>query len=121
MLQRSIVLRLQLYDVYRGIVKRDMPFDIYGLRCFGVCFVDLLSVLPRSGVLSCHHCFFQVDYSKAYLRHLFVSDEYLGKQIATIHNLGFYMWLVREARRQIIAGTFYAWKEKMVKQMATRL
>ena len=61
------------------------------------------------------------DYSKAYLRHLFVSDEYLGKQIATIHNLGFYMWLVREARRQIIAGTFYAWKEKMVKQMATRL
>ncbi|SFN29012.1 queuine tRNA-ribosyltransferase [Paenimyroides ummariense] len=61
------------------------------------------------------------DYSKAYLRHLFVSDEYLGKQIATIHNLGFYMWLVREARKQIIAGTFYAWKEKMVKQMATRL
>jgi len=61
------------------------------------------------------------DYSKAYLRHLFVSNEYLGKQIATIHNLGFYMWLVREARRQIIAGTFYAWKEKMVKQMATRL
>lgn len=61
------------------------------------------------------------DYSKAYLRHLFVSDEYLGKQIATIHNLGFYMWLVREARRQIIAGRFYAWKEKMVKQMATRL
>ncbi|WLD24971.1 tRNA guanosine(34) transglycosylase Tgt [Flavobacterium dauae] len=61
------------------------------------------------------------DYSKAYLRHLFISDEYLAKQIATIHNLGFYMWLVREARKQILAGTFYAWKEKMVKQMATRL
>ena len=61
------------------------------------------------------------EYSKAYLRHLFVADEYLGKQIATIHNLGFYMWLVREARQQILAGTFYAWKEKMVKQMATRL
>ncbi len=61
------------------------------------------------------------DYSKAYLRHLFVSDEYLGKQIATIHNLGFYMWLVREARRQILAGTFYEWKEKMVKKLATRL
>jgi len=61
------------------------------------------------------------DYSKAYLRHLFVANEYLGKQIATIHNLGFYMWLVREARKQILAGTFYAWKEKMVKQMATRL
>lgn len=61
------------------------------------------------------------DYSKAYLRHLFISDEYLAKQIATIHNLGFYMWLVREARKQILAGTFYPWKEKMVKQMATRL
>ena len=61
------------------------------------------------------------DYSKAYLRHLFISDEYLAKQIATIHNLGFYMWLVREARKQILAGTFYSWKEKMVKQMATRL
>ncbi len=61
------------------------------------------------------------DYTKAYLRHLFVSDEYLGKQIATIHNLGFYMWLVREARCQILAGTFYEWKEKMVKKLATRL
>lgn len=67
------------------------------------------------------HTWVDTDYSKAYLRHLFVADEYLGKQIATIHNLGFYMWLVREARRQILAGTFYAWKEKMVKQMATRL
>lgn len=61
------------------------------------------------------------DYSKAYLRHLFVADEYLGKQIATIHNLGFYIWLVREARKQIIAGTFYTWKEQMVKKLATRL
>lgn len=61
------------------------------------------------------------DYSKAYLRHLFVADEYLGKQIATIHNLGFYMWLVRKARKQILAGTFYAWKEQMVKKLATRL
>lgn len=62
-----------------------------------------------------------LDYSKAYLRHLFVANEYLGKQIATIHNLGFYMWLVREARRQIIAGTFYDWKNQMVKKLATRL
>ena len=61
------------------------------------------------------------EYSKAYLRHLFAANEYLGKQIATIHNLGFYMWLVREARRQIIAGTFRAWKDKMVVQMSQRL
>ncbi len=61
------------------------------------------------------------EYTKAYLRHLFASNEYLGKQIATIHNLGFYMWLVREARQHIIEGDFYAWKEKMVKQMSQRL
>lgn len=67
------------------------------------------------------HTWVDTDYSKAYLRHLFVSDEYLGKQIATIHNLGFYMWLVREARRQILAGTFYGWKQQMVKKLAIRL
>ena len=61
------------------------------------------------------------EYSKAYLRHLFVANEFLGKQIATIHNLGFYMWLVREARKHIIAGDFREWKDKMVKQMDNRL
>src|SRR5210317_1341965 len=60
-------------------------------------------------------------YSKAYLRHLFMANEYLGKQIATIHNLGFYMWLVREARKHIIAGDFRTWKDQMVKQMDKRL
>jgi len=60
-------------------------------------------------------------YSKAYLRHLFASKELLGKQIASIHNLGFYLWLTREARKQIIAGDFAEWKDKMVKQMDKRL
>ncbi len=60
-------------------------------------------------------------YSKAYLRHLFAAKEYLGKQIATIHNLGFYLWLVREARKHILAGDFTVWKNKMVKQMDKRL
>ncbi|CAM1348933.1 MULTISPECIES: tRNA guanosine(34) transglycosylase Tgt [Tenacibaculum] len=60
-------------------------------------------------------------YSKAYLRHLFASREMLGKQIASIHNLGFYLWLVREARKHIIAGDFASWKDKMVKQMDKRL
>jgi queuine tRNA-ribosyltransferase len=60
-------------------------------------------------------------YSKAYLRHLFSVNEFLGKQIATIHNLGFYLWLTREARKQILAGTFRVWKDKMVKQMDKRL
>ena len=65
--------------------------------------------------------FVDTEYSKAYLKHLFSIHELLGKQIATIHNLGFYMWLVREARKQIIAGDFYKWKTKMVKQMDKRL
>ena len=60
-------------------------------------------------------------YSKAYLRHLFTVNEMLGRQIATIHNLGFYLWLVREARKHILAGDFRSWKEAMVKQMDKRL
>ena len=61
------------------------------------------------------------EYSKAYLRHLFTVNELLGKQIATIHNLGFYMWLVREARKRILAGDFKSWKTMMVAQMDNRL
>ena len=65
--------------------------------------------------------FVDTEYSKAYLRHLFAANEYLGKQIATIHNLGFYLWLTREARKHILAGDFRTWKDKMVKQMDKRL
>ncbi len=65
--------------------------------------------------------FVDTEYTKAYLRHLFTVNELLGKQIATIHNLGFYLWLVREARKHILAGDFYQWKNKMVKQMDNRL
>ena len=65
--------------------------------------------------------FVDTEYTKAYLRHLFAANEYLGKQIATIHNLGFYMWLVREARKRILAGDFKPWKEMMVKNMNQRL
>ena len=60
-------------------------------------------------------------YSKAYLRHLFTVNEMLGKQIATMHNLGFYLWLVREARKHILAGSFTSWKGQMVQQMNQRL
>ena len=60
-------------------------------------------------------------YSKAYVRHLFTVNEMLGRQIATIHNLGFYLWLMREARKHIIAGDFTKWKNMMVKQMDKRL
>lgn len=65
--------------------------------------------------------FVDKEYTKAYLRHLFAANEYLGKQIATIHNLGFYIRLVREARKHILEGTFSNWKDQMVRQMDKRL
>lgn len=60
-------------------------------------------------------------YSKAYLRHLIRSKEILGAQIASLHNLHFYLWLVGQAREKILKGTFYAWKNKMVKILDQRL
>ena len=67
------------------------------------------------------HCFVDLNYSKAYLRHLFTTKEALGRQIATIHNLAFYIWLVREARKQIISGNFSKWKIKMVNNINNKL
>lgn len=66
-------------------------------------------------------CFVDQVYSKAYLRHLFISQELLAMQIASIHNLAFYLWLVGEARRHIIAGDFPSWKKTMVEQVTHRL
>ena len=60
-------------------------------------------------------------YSKAYLRHLFISQEYLALQIASIHNLAFYLWLVGEARKHIQSGDFTVWKKGMVEQLGRRL
>ena len=60
-------------------------------------------------------------YSKAYLRHLFISQELLAMQIASIHNLGFYLWLVGQARDHIIAGDFHDWKTMMVEKLGRRL
>lgn len=61
------------------------------------------------------------EYSKAYVRHLFTVNEMLGRQIASIHNLGFYLWLIREARKHILAGDFLSWKTMMVKKLDQRL
>ena len=60
-------------------------------------------------------------YSRAYVRHLFISSELLAMQIASIHNLAFYLWLVGEARKHIIAGDFKAWKTEMVQRVTQRL
>ena len=61
------------------------------------------------------------EYSKAYVRHLFVSKEYLAKQIASIHNLAFYLDLVKVAREHILAGDFYEWKAQVIPQLKQRL
>lgn len=66
-------------------------------------------------------CFVDRVYSKAYLRHLFIAQELLAMQIASIHNLAFYLWLVREARKHIIAGNFKTWKNGMMERVTRRL
>ena len=66
-------------------------------------------------------CFVDLTYSKAYLRHLFISQELLAMQIASIHNLAFYLWLVSEARRHILAGDFDTWKPMMIENVTRRL
>ena len=60
-------------------------------------------------------------YTRAYLHHLFKAQELLALQIASIHNLAFYLWLVGEARKHIIAGDFSTWKPSMIKQVTQRL
>lgn len=77
---------------------------------------DDMSPLDESGT-----CFVDRDYSKAYVRHLFVCKEMLAAQIATLHNLSFYLWLVKEAREKIKEGTFFAWKNDLVKKVSSRL
>jgi queuine tRNA-ribosyltransferase len=72
--------------------------------------IDAHSGLPTS-----------LAHSKAYLRHLFINNEILGMQLASIQNLGFYLWLVKMARQQILNGTFLPWKNEMVKKVSTRL
>ena len=64
---------------------------------------------------------FSNDYSKAYLRHLIINREMLGSQVASMHNLKFYNWLICESRKKIIDGTFTSWKNKMVKKITQRL
>jgi len=97
--------------------RNGMLFTAYGtINLKNKKWEDDFSPLDEMGITT-------VDtlYSKAYLRHLFAANENLGKQIASIHNLGFYLWLVGEARKHILAGDFYPWKNNMIKQMDKRL
>ena len=65
--------------------------------------------------------FVDTVYTKAYLRHLCIAGEMLAAQIASIHNLGFYLWLVKECRRRIIDGTFAQWKDAAIEKFMRRL
>lgn len=76
---------------------------------------DFSPIDPNSDLYS------DLQYSKAYLRHLVISKEILAAQIATLHNLHFYLWLVKEARKHIIEGDFASWKDVMVKKLGQRL
>lgn len=66
-------------------------------------------------------CYVDTDYSKAYLRHLIKADEILGLQICSVHNLAFYLWIVREARKHIVEGNFVSWKKEILKKITRRL
>jgi queuine tRNA-ribosyltransferase len=66
-------------------------------------------------------CQLSAQHTKAYLRHLFVAGEYLALTLASVHNLSFYLWLVGEARTQILSGTFDSWKRAMIPRLKTRL
>ena len=66
-------------------------------------------------------CEMSAYYSKAYLKHLLKAKEFLGLTIASVHNLAFYLWLVKEARQRIIAGDFVSWKKEMVVKMQQKL
>jgi len=65
--------------------------------------------------------FVDAQYSRAYVRHLFVAGEILGPMIASLHNIGFYLWLVREARKHIIGGDFAEWRDMMLQKVTRRL
>jgi|TARA_B110000037_G_scaffold167491_1_gene189685 queuine tRNA-ribosyltransferase len=115
----NIALGVDMFDCVMPTrnARNGMLFTAYGsINIKNKKWEDDFSPIDEMGIT-------EVDtyYSKAYLRHLFIAKELLGKQIASIHNLGFYLWLVRQARKHILAGDFTEWKNKMVQQMNNRL
>ena len=115
----NIALGIDMFDCVMPTrnARNGMLFTAHGtINIKNLKWADDFSPIDDMGIT-----FVDTAYSKAYVRHLFTVNEMLGKQIATIHNLGFYLWLVREARKHISAGDFRLWKDKMVKQMDKRL
>lgn len=115
----NIALGIDMFDCVMPTrnARNGMLFTAHGtINIKNKKWVDDFTAIDEMGIT-----WVDIEYSKAYLRHLFTVNELLGKQIATIHNLGFYMWLVREARKRILAGDFKSWKTMMVAQMDKRL
>jgi len=80
------------------------------------CWADDFSLLDPNGT-----SFVDCTYSKSYLRHLFIAGEMLGAEIASYHNLAFYLDLVTKAREHILQGDFYQWKEEVVKKVSRKI
>ena len=115
----NIALGIDMFDCVMPTrnARNGMLFTAHGtINIKNKKWVDDFTAIDEMGIT-----WVDTEYSKAYLRHLFTVNELLGKQIATIHNIGFYMWLVREARKRILAGDFKSWKTMMVAQMDKRL
>ena len=115
----NIALGVDMFDCVMPTrnARNGMLFTVHGtINIKNKKWAEDFSPIDEMGIT-----YVDTEYSKAYLKHLFSVNELLGKQIATIHNLGFYLWLVREARKHILEGDFKVWKEKMVKQMDKRL
>ena len=115
----NIALGIDMFDCVMPTrnARNGMLFTAHGtMNIKNLKWKDDFSPVDEMGIT-----YVDTDYTKAYLRHLFSVNELLGMQIATIHNLGFYLWLVREARKHILAGDFGVWKNKMVKQMDNKL
>jgi queuine tRNA-ribosyltransferase len=115
----NIALGVDMFDCVMPTrnARNGMLFTAHGtINIKNKKWADDFSAIDEMGIT-----YVDTAYSKAYLRHLFAAKEYLAKQIASIHNLGFYLWLVREARKHILAGDFTTWKNMMVNQMNKRL
>ena len=141
----DLVTRLLPYDKPRYLMGVGTPANILECIALGVDMFDCVMptrnarnvmLFTSEGIINiknekCKSDFSPIDpvlggyvdtfYSKAYLRHLIISKEILGAQIASIHNLTFYLWLVKEARRQILTDNFASWKNEMVKKVSARL
>ena len=141
----DLVCRILPYDKPRYLMGVGTPANILESIALGIDMFDCViptrngrngMLFTRNGIINIRNIKWKDDfspleedgevfpdseYTKAYLRHLFVSKEILAAMIATIHNLGFYMWLMRTARAKIASGTFSEWKNLMVKQLMRRL